>query len=375
MVPSEFQFPAPLPWAALALPLAAAEDALARLDERLAKSPIRNGWIARTHFTDACASLWLDGELVHLEDLVLHDAAMDVRTPTAELIRTHEVLRTRRRIADAKPDWALSPAGIDGLRGRLRGPPPAEHDAENDDAGDVAFSTEAMDSTAPLPTDDRFADAFAAIDAAASRTDRAVAHTLSSGLLRHELLALDPDWNEDACLADWQDVVRQTRSLPAALAAAITLDAWDQIAPLQRMAWLGRQLVAALLRQRGKTRHHLACLNVGLRQIDFSRRRSREPTTRLIARLDAITAAATAGLQDHDRWSTAHTLLKRKLAGRRASSRLPALLDLVMARPILSANMIAAELRITSRAAIDLVGELGLRETTGRSRYRAWGIL
>jgi hypothetical protein len=39
---------ADLDWRALAQPLARAEDALARLDERLAKSPIRDGWIART---------------------------------------------------------------------------------------------------------------------------------------------------------------------------------------------------------------------------------------------------------------------------------------------------------------------------------------
>ena len=80
-MPSSYKIPDPLPWAQLAGPLAVAEDTVARLDERLAKSPIRDGAISRTHFTDACASLWLDGELVHLDDLVLHDAHMDVRTP------------------------------------------------------------------------------------------------------------------------------------------------------------------------------------------------------------------------------------------------------------------------------------------------------
>ncbi len=81
-LPTGYPIPDPLPWAQLVGPLAAAEDALARLDERLAKSPIREGWVARTHYTDACASLWLEGELVHLDDLVLHDAGMDVRAPT-----------------------------------------------------------------------------------------------------------------------------------------------------------------------------------------------------------------------------------------------------------------------------------------------------
>ena len=81
-----------------------------------------------------------------------------------------------------------------------------------------------------------------------------------------------------------------------------------------------------------------------------------------------------AGLKDHDRWLTAKNLLARKLAGRRSTSSLQALLDYVLARPIVSAGMIAKELKITPRAAQDLVGELGLREATGRRRYRAWGI-
>src|SRR4051812_42891189 len=63
-----YVIPDPLPWTALAGPLAAAEDALARLDERLGASPIREGWTSRTHFMDACGSLGLQGELVHLED-------------------------------------------------------------------------------------------------------------------------------------------------------------------------------------------------------------------------------------------------------------------------------------------------------------------
>ncbi len=96
-----------LPWRRMAAPLATAEDALARLDERLRTSPIREGFIARTHFLDACASLWLEGELVHLEDLVLHDAEKDIRSPTHELTRAHAVLRARRRIAQRRARLGL----------------------------------------------------------------------------------------------------------------------------------------------------------------------------------------------------------------------------------------------------------------------------
>src|SRR3954451_22121571 len=88
--------PDPLPWTALASPLAAAEDCLARLDERLGASLIREGWISRTHVMNTSASLGLQGALMPLEDLVLHDAAMDLRAPTHDLTRARAVLRTRR---------------------------------------------------------------------------------------------------------------------------------------------------------------------------------------------------------------------------------------------------------------------------------------
>lgn len=69
------------------------------------------------HFADACASLWIDGELVHLEDLVLRDASADIRTPTHELTIAHDVLSARRRIAAQPAGWALGRKGLGSLRG------------------------------------------------------------------------------------------------------------------------------------------------------------------------------------------------------------------------------------------------------------------
>jgi hypothetical protein len=361
-----------------------AEDSLARLDERLAKSPIRDGFVARTHFTDAAACLWLDGELVHLDELVLHDAHMDIRAPTHELTRAHAVLRTRRRIADAKPDWALSPAGLASLRGRgEKGDREGGRGNRKEGQGHVVGDDEDGDQAeadldAPLDvveTDPHLAAAFAAVDAANARAER----TLAGGSRPHpgrDPLVYDPDWDEDARLGDWRAVVEQTRTLPPTLAAAIAAEAWDAIAPLQHTPWLGRLPAAALLRQRGKTRWHLPCLHAGLKAIPRERRRApaRDAAAQLVVQLEAITAAAAAGLKDYDRWLMARNLLARKLAGRRATSKLPGLLDYVLTRPIVSAGMIAAELKITPRAAQNLVAELGLREATGRRRHRAWGI-
>src|SRR5260370_42406955 len=81
-LPDGYQLPDPLPWAQLAGPQAAAEDSLARLDERRRVSPIRDAWVARTHYTDACASLWLEGQPGHLADLVFHDSGDAVPAPT-----------------------------------------------------------------------------------------------------------------------------------------------------------------------------------------------------------------------------------------------------------------------------------------------------
>jgi hypothetical protein len=176
-------------------------------------------------------------------------------------------------------------------------------------------------------------------------------------------------------VAEWNAAVEPTADLPPILAAAIVLDAWEAMEPLQHAAWLGKILTAALLRERGKTRAHLLCLNTGLRAIPREKRRASNRERRLVSFIEAIGAAAERGLQDHDRWLLARRQLERKLVGRRSTSKLPGLIEFVMARPVVSAGMIANELSITSRAAQNLVVELGMRETTGRGRYRAWGVL
>jgi hypothetical protein len=374
-----YKIPDPLPWAKLAGPLAAAEDAVARFDERLAKSPIRDGAISRTHFTDACASLWLDGELVHLEDLVLHDAGMDVRAPTHELTRAHAVLRARRRIAEAKPDWALSAPGLSNLRGRGEREQETSNRKEGEGVFEIDEAPEREEVGLELPlgvleTDPHLAAAFDAVDAANARAERRLADETRFRPERDSLI-YDPDWDEEERLDHWRDVVDQTRGLPPTLAGAIAADAWGEIEPLEHAPWLGRLLAAALLRDRGKTRSHLPCLHAGLKSIPRERRRPRDAAARLVVQLEAMTAAAESGRKDHDRWLMTRNLLARKLAGRRATSKLPALLDYVLTRPIVSAGMIAAELGITPRAAQNLVAELGLREATGRGRYRAWGVL
>ncbi|WP_267879208.1 helix-turn-helix domain-containing protein, partial [Brucella melitensis] len=43
--------------------------------------------------------------------------------------------------------------------------------------------------------------------------------------------------------------------------------------------------------------------------------------------------------------------------------------------PLVSSQLVEKELQVTQQGALKLIGELNLREITGRGRFRAWGIL
>lgn len=361
-----------LPLEILLPAIARAEDQLARLDEIVRRSSVGEGFIERGHFFDAAASMWVAGELVHIEDLVLHDARMDIRAPTHELTIAHAQLRTRRRIAMAEPDWPISEAGVGALSGSVteqaRSSGPDRNRLKGDDPGeDDPLSREFANIDAILDRSQRLLDQMAN-GAAPARSER-------KSLVVGDLMIRDPEWDEGDRLFQWRQVMKNVEDLPAALAAAILYDAWENLEPMQNQHWLGGHLVSAYLRGLGKVASHLPAFHVGLKAIPRERRRARGRAERLLAFLDALAATADSGMREVVRLQQARAQMDRKLKGRRLSSRLPAVVELVLARPMVSAAMVARAANVTPRGALNLILELGVREMTGRGRYRAWGVL
>ena len=224
-----------------------------------------------------------------------------------------------------------------------------------------------------VETDPRLAAAFAAVDAANARAERTLAGE-SRTRSERDPLVYDPDWDEDARLVDWRAAVDRIRTLPPALAAAIATRPGTR----SNRSSTRRGSAACSPPRCSRTRQDPDAPGVpACRAEDHSARTAADHLTRRPG-CDPVRSddGGRRGRPQGPRpLATPRTLLARKLAGRRSTSKLPALLDYVLTRPIVSAGMIAKELGITPRAAQNLVAELGLREATGRGRYRAWGIL
>lgn len=348
-----------------------AGDALVRFDERMSRSAVGAGLIARMHYADAVSSLWVDGELVHMEDLVFHDARMDTRTPTHELTIAHLILRSRRDVAEHPPGWALSEAGLSRLRGR-----------EGMDHLRSVASEGTIDTNEPPLTPDSdkaFLAELEIFDAMLKRSSALIAEVdedrnTARGPHR-DAIVYDADWNEAERLKDWQMLLADVEVFPPVLAAAILLDAWQSHEVSEHSPWLGRILAASYLTKRGTAVNHLPALSVGLRAIPRERRHSKSRVERLRAILEAFEHAGRQGLNEHDRLILARGNLERRTKGKRSSSKLPALIDLVLSRPLVSVGLVAKALDISPQGALRLIGELPLRELTGRGRFRAWGIL
>lgn len=311
-----YDFPSELRITTLLARLSDADDVVARLDERLRSTPFGAAVVERTLCREACASVWSEGGLVHLEDLVLLDGRAFDGPMSAELSGALQVLGIWRRA------WR----------------------------GDAA----------------RFL--------AASRPGEDV----EAGPTRLDLpawLAERKGWDTER-LEGWRRVVRRTGGLPPLLAAAVAWDAWLVMLPELPGGWRAPLVGALALKARGRTRSFLMPVTLGARHGTYRRREQDDFTTRMEGFCDWVLAGASEMDKELKRIAVAGDMLRRHVDGRRTHSRLGALADLLLCRQFVSVPMAAKVLGCSPQAVRQMLGMLGSlpREMTGRKRYRVWSV-
>ena len=402
----------------LGRPIEAATLALVRIDERLARSEpvLAEGVRARLHLFEAQALAQLAGELASLEDLVLHDAGMDVRAPSTGVVRAQRILDERRSLARRAPEAVLAAEALSRLigvaaqseqvkaRDAEMGPAPAAvsaaarpavsgpwdmpkpftddglwPDPDESDDGDVSELPD--DEAGEALASDRSRAAtgdLAAIDALLARTGRLLGTFEGPPPETPSLRLRDPDYGASTRLMAWLDALRAAEDAPAVLATALALDAWLALEPAERGGEVGFALAATILRQRDIAAHHLPALGLGYRKGRFRWSPHQGQEVRLAGLIEAMQGSARLADRDLKRLNLAREVMGRRCEGRRGNSRLKELVDLFMASPLVTVQMATEKLKVTQQAVEVMLKELGPslpRELTGRKRYRAWGIV
>jgi hypothetical protein len=327
---------------ALFLALAQTEDAVSRLDEQARFSPVAAGWRNRLDFQEAAAWAWSSNELAPVEDLVLHDARLDVRIPTQGLGRAHGLIRARRKAAIGGLELVQAEGAL-WLAARQAAPP-----THRPERGSPPARPEGVRLLPWL----------------GDQLDH-----LSQGVTD----------GPKAALTEWSTAVTALEGhAPDLLIAAFALDAWRIVQPLPREDYVGAILTAVWLGGRRRTSSHLLGLQVGLRKLGPLPSRIAEGPApgRLTFYLKAILAAAQLGGEDLRRLGLVRQLMVHQIGDRRKGSRAADLAELLLSLPLVSAPMAAERLGISQQAVRALVPALGssVRERTGRRRFKAWAV-
>lgn len=361
-----------LPWEKVVGRLEQLTIALLRFDARVEASGLSAGWQSRCDMTEAVRALLLDGHLVDVGDLVLHDAGMDVRHPTHELTRAAAALKARRTAMAREAPWPVSIDGLAALRGvggiasEASAPSKVKRrDQDNEDAY-PAFANDA----------DPWKAHFAEIDALLDRTSKVLAGETPLPKSRSHLI-YDPDQDEAEAEDQWLDLVSRTAHWPAIAAAAVAWNAWLDLNLYTRLPWLGLTMAASILRARGLT-NHLLPLAAGFKKSKFRPQGREGAKEKLDGFCSVIEEALEIANKDLERLILARELMNRVIAKTRSNSKLPELVDLFLSRPLVTVPLGAKLLKVTPKAIDLMLAQLGgalPRELTGRTRYRAWGIV
>jgi hypothetical protein len=298
-------------------PLLAAEQAMARIDERLRTLPFRDGVIERLVYHEACAVSLLEGHLVPVEDLAQFEAGCLQKISYPELSACHGTYVSLRDAWRTAPEALLAASSPGERRDRPR-----------------------------LPEEERNA------------------------------LLCDLSWGEVERLSAWQNVRHETESWPALLAAGFVWDAWQMFQPEQHGVWKSYLLGSLTLKVRKAFGQGLLPLAWGAAHADVRWDKRFPLNLRVEGFLEAVRASCERTGQEIIRLSHADALMARSMEGRGKASKLPQLKELLLSKPLVSTRMIQRALKVSREGAGHLLKQLGPgpREVTGQRSYRVWGI-
>lgn len=294
-------------------------EAVIRLDERVRHSPLRDGWRRRLLYGQAAGCTLAEGELIHLEDLVLLDGGAYDGPGSVPLAFSLQVLQAWRRAL-----LTIAPAGVLGTAR-----PGLEDEREGDEPGLKSVSSE-----------------------------------------ERELVDAER-------MTAWKRVIQESRHLSPLLAAAVVWDAWLSLNPEGGGGWRATLLAALILRARGMTYEFLLPIDTGRRFAPYRPQPNHGTAGRIMGFLSWVETGAKQSAKELDRLTTFERQLLAVSGKRRKNSRLPDLVFLLMSRPLISIPMAAKHLGVSNQAVAAMMKELGSipRELTDRRRYRVWGIV
>jgi HTH DNA binding domain len=344
------------PAEALLAPLAAAQDALARLDARAeaASDPIRTGLIARLAFREAAGWLAARHAWVHPTDLALRAQNLTGRFDTAGQLGRASQAMPNTMGAGAPAAWTTA-----------------------DDLGSLITGEQAVSR----------ALALARLLAALPRRHDPLADPGSAATLLRPLGAADLDpvafiaWRQRVGIAP-QSRGDPEQAMPALLRAATAAEVWmeagivDQPDPVQALAvaalWLARQGMFRVI----PLPFWAAWPVLGQGEPGALPQLRRGEAAWAERFLMLVAEAGRAGLRELDRLQAVALTGAKLSAGRDRRARLPDALTAVLATPALTPAALARQLAISAQAASRLLASLAsagvVREVTGRKSFRAF---
>jgi hypothetical protein len=315
---------------------------LVRLDERLLRSDgsLQRGVYARMDYHDAHSLVGLSGGFLHFSDFVLFDHDMSTQLPSFDMERGRRVLQLRRRLGRLAKDKLLVPETLAKLSGL----------AESE------FLPPALSVDIDCAEDEELSD----LDAALGDID---------ALLEKQKATRGPSMGS---------VLQEARQLPAIAGAVLLFDYWLLYEHRSTFTEIGPLLASLFLRSRGVVSFGLPGLCRGLWRMRGRWQAYDPPATRYAVLAESIATSAAMSMADCDRLVLAKALMDRKLTTSKRDESLRAFVDLLIEHPLVNVELAVRTLKITPQAVELLIKRLGDAmppELTGRSRYRAWGII